>query len=158
MSDYKWTELKCLDFPTLPSFGNMRTRTTVSPTELIMSFSQNGLLKTTYWVSLSSETSASPIQADSRLTFFITHGGVGSTFEGAARGIPLAMFPLFGDQMRNARMTERNGFGIVRNATNSLLLRLRLLQIRAAWWKEVWRNSKKRAQWCWVSSVVELWL
>ncbi|GMS93562.1 hypothetical protein PENTCL1PPCAC_15737 [Pristionchus entomophagus] len=53
------------------------------------------------------------ILAHPSLSAFITHGGMGSVQEAAARGIPGIFIPIFGDQPRNAGMMERNGFGLV---------------------------------------------
>ncbi|GMT15922.1 hypothetical protein PFISCL1PPCAC_7219, partial [Pristionchus fissidentatus] len=53
------------------------------------------------------------ILGDSRLSAFITHGGMGSTQETALRGVPGIFIPVFGDQPRNAGMMEYNGFGKV---------------------------------------------
>ena len=50
---------------------------------------------------------------DPRVVLFIGHGGVASTYEAAARGVPMIFVPNFGDQMRNAQMIKRLGFGII---------------------------------------------
>ncbi|GMR37848.1 hypothetical protein PMAYCL1PPCAC_08043, partial [Pristionchus mayeri] len=51
--------------------------------------------------------------ADDRLVAFITHSGMGSTQELALRGKPGLLIPIFGDQLRNAGMMEKNGVGKV---------------------------------------------
>ncbi|KJH46551.1 UDP-glucoronosyl and UDP-glucosyl transferase [Dictyocaulus viviparus] len=51
--------------------------------------------------------------ADKRLTLFITHGGAGSMMECATQGKPMIVVPLFGDQVRNARLIEKFGVGIL---------------------------------------------
>lgn len=48
---------------------------------------------------------------DPRISLFITHGGAGSIFESAINGVPVLTIPMFGDQMRNAKIVERHGFG-----------------------------------------------
>ncbi|GMT21671.1 hypothetical protein PFISCL1PPCAC_12968, partial [Pristionchus fissidentatus] len=48
-----------------------------------------------------------------KLSLFITHGGMGSTQETAARGVPAIFVPIFGDQPRNAGLMQLNGFGRV---------------------------------------------
>uniref|UniRef100_A0A0K0FSQ8 glucuronosyltransferase n=1 Tax=Strongyloides venezuelensis TaxID=75913 RepID=A0A0K0FSQ8_STRVS len=50
---------------------------------------------------------------DERLTLFITHGGMGSTTEVAFSNVPALAVPIFGDQMRNAKLLERLEIGLV---------------------------------------------
>lgn len=40
------------------------------------------------------------------------HGGMNSIMETLNYGKPVIVVPLFGDQMRNAAIVERSGFGI----------------------------------------------
>ncbi|KHJ85113.1 glycosyltransferase family 28 protein [Oesophagostomum dentatum] len=61
---------------------------------------------------LSKWTPQNDLLADERLTLFITHGGAGSIMEGAMRGKPLIVIPLFGDQSRNAKLVVKFGFGL----------------------------------------------
>uniref|UniRef100_A0A0N5BYN7 glucuronosyltransferase n=1 Tax=Strongyloides papillosus TaxID=174720 RepID=A0A0N5BYN7_STREA len=49
---------------------------------------------------------------DERLTLFITHGGMGSTTEVAFSKVPALAVPVFGDQMRNAKLFERLEIGL----------------------------------------------
>uniref|UniRef100_A0A0K0FVA6 glucuronosyltransferase n=1 Tax=Strongyloides venezuelensis TaxID=75913 RepID=A0A0K0FVA6_STRVS len=49
---------------------------------------------------------------DERLSLFITHGGMGSTTEVAFSNVPALAVPIFGDQMRNARLLERLDIGL----------------------------------------------
>ncbi|VDP23404.1 unnamed protein product [Heligmosomoides polygyrus] len=63
---------------------------------------------------LSKWTPQGDLLADDRLTLFITHGGAGSMMESATRGKPVIVFPLFGDQTRNAKLIEKFGFGEMR--------------------------------------------
>ncbi|CAJ0589997.1 unnamed protein product [Cylicocyclus nassatus] len=67
---------------------------------------------------LSKWTPQTDILADDRLTLFITHGGAGSLFESATYGKPLIVVPLFGDQIRNARLVEKFGFGMMLDKSN----------------------------------------
>ncbi|CAI5449409.1 unnamed protein product [Caenorhabditis angaria] len=46
---------------------------------------------------------------DSRLTVFLTHGGLASTTELAILGKPCIMIPIFADQNRNAEMMKMHG-------------------------------------------------
>uniref|UniRef100_A0A1I7YIZ7 glucuronosyltransferase n=1 Tax=Steinernema glaseri TaxID=37863 RepID=A0A1I7YIZ7_9BILA len=43
---------------------------------------------------------------------FITHGGYNSLLETAIRAVPVITMSFFGDQSRNGRLAERNGWGI----------------------------------------------
>ncbi|PIO72855.1 hypothetical protein TELCIR_05196 [Teladorsagia circumcincta] len=58
--------------------------------------------------------------ADERVTLFVTHGGAGSMMESATFGKPLVVVPLFGDQIRNAKLIEKFGFGVVVEKTQLL--------------------------------------
>ncbi|KAK6046462.1 hypothetical protein COOONC_16034 [Cooperia oncophora] len=60
------------------------------------------------------------LSADDRLTLFITHGGAGSMMESAHFGKPVIVVPLFGDQLRNAKLIEKFGFGVVVEKTQLL--------------------------------------
>lgn len=51
------------------------------------------------------------ISADPRLSAFITHCGYGSLLESASYATPIIAVPIFGDQMRNAKIAEKHGFG-----------------------------------------------
>uniref|UniRef100_A0A0M3HJY8 glucuronosyltransferase n=1 Tax=Ascaris lumbricoides TaxID=6252 RepID=A0A0M3HJY8_ASCLU len=42
-----------------------------------------------------------------KLSAFVTHGGQNSVIESTNAGIPMICVPLFGDQMRNAKMAEK---------------------------------------------------
>ncbi|CAO4360901.1 unnamed protein product [Caenorhabditis nigoni] len=46
--------------------------------------------------------------SDSRLTAFVSHGGLGSTMELAYSGKPAVVIPVFADQIRNANMLARH--------------------------------------------------
>uniref|UniRef100_A0A8R1DKM2 glucuronosyltransferase n=2 Tax=Caenorhabditis japonica TaxID=281687 RepID=A0A8R1DKM2_CAEJA len=50
--------------------------------------------------------------ADSRLSAFLTHGGLGSVNELSYMGKPSILCPLFGDQLRNAKMLARHNGSI----------------------------------------------
>ncbi|KHJ84234.1 hypothetical protein OESDEN_16055 [Oesophagostomum dentatum] len=60
---------------------------------------------------LSKWTPQTDLLADPRLTLFVTHGGAGSLLESATQGKPVVVVPLFGDQMRNAKVVTKFGFG-----------------------------------------------
>ncbi|KAF7633026.1 hypothetical protein Mgra_00007607, partial [Meloidogyne graminicola] len=56
-----------------------------------------------------------------RIKLFITHSGYNSLLEAAKSGVPVLSIPFFLDQFRNARIPERNGWGI--NFDKRLLLK-----------------------------------
>ena len=55
-----------------------------------------------------------------RARVFITHGGMNSTMEGLWHGVPLAVFPQFGDQPLNASRVRELGVGVSLTATEAL--------------------------------------
>lgn len=46
------------------------------------------------------------------MRLFITHGGYNSLLESLAHGVPMLIMSFFADQHRNARVAERNGYGV----------------------------------------------
>ena len=48
---------------------------------------------------------------------FVSHGGLNSITESVHAGVPIICVPLFGDQMRNAKMVEKRGVGIILDKT-----------------------------------------
>ncbi|MCP9258839.1 UDP-glucoronosyl and UDP-glucosyl transferase family protein [Dirofilaria immitis] len=53
-----------------------------------------------------------PKETHTNLIAFITHGGMNSITEALNYGKPVIVAPIFGDQMQNAKLVERSGFGI----------------------------------------------
>ncbi|CAI5451228.1 unnamed protein product [Caenorhabditis angaria] len=62
--------------------------------------------------------------ADKRVKLFVTHGGLGSTFEVAYSGIPTIVIPLFNDQFNNAmiKMVENERYSIKAQELANVLL------------------------------------
>ncbi|CAJ0565340.1 unnamed protein product, partial [Mesorhabditis spiculigera] len=54
----------------------------------------------------------SEMLADDRVAAIMTHCGIASMYEAAARGVPMIAVPLFHDQIRNARLIERAGTSV----------------------------------------------
>lgn len=50
---------------------------------------------------------------------FITHGGAGSLYESLNAGVPVIVFPFFGDQPAAAKNAEKSGFGMKLEYTES---------------------------------------
>lgn len=55
----------------------------------------------------------SDILAHPNVVLFITHGGMASTFEGMARGVPMLCIPVFADQHRNSHKLRALGIARV---------------------------------------------
>lgn len=55
----------------------------------------------------------SDILAHPNIVLFITHGGMASTFEGMARGVPMLCIPVFADQHRNSHKLQALGIARV---------------------------------------------
>ncbi|WP_375771379.1 hypothetical protein NR798_10900 [Archangium gephyra] len=55
-----------------------------------------------------------------RARVFLTHGGMNSTMEGLWHGVPLAVFPQFGDQPLNASRVRELGLGAALSAQEAL--------------------------------------
>uniref|UniRef100_A0A914EL31 glucuronosyltransferase n=1 Tax=Acrobeloides nanus TaxID=290746 RepID=A0A914EL31_9BILA len=68
----------------------------------------------TYWAPQTS------ILSNPRVLAFVTHGGYNSMLEVAKFGVPVLVLPFFGDQFRNGRVSERNGWGKVFNKVKLL--------------------------------------
>lgn len=47
--------------------------------------------------------------AHPKAKLFITHGGTHGIYEGICNGVPMLMFPLFGDQGENVKRLLRHG-------------------------------------------------
>ncbi|KHJ75958.1 hypothetical protein OESDEN_24423 [Oesophagostomum dentatum] len=52
---------------------------------------------------------------DSRMSLFITHGGMNSMLEAMFHGVPMIVVPLFGDQQLNSKNIQRRGIGTLVN-------------------------------------------
>ncbi|VDN41099.1 unnamed protein product [Gongylonema pulchrum] len=65
------------------------------------------------------------------LRVFITHCGLNSLFESAYAGVPLICIPLFGDQLRNAKIVEKRGISISlhKNTLSSMALKTAINEI-----------------------------
>uniref|UniRef100_A0A0N4ZLT5 UDP-glucuronosyltransferase n=1 Tax=Parastrongyloides trichosuri TaxID=131310 RepID=A0A0N4ZLT5_PARTI len=69
---------------------------------------------------------------DKRLSLFVTHAGMGSTTEAAFSNAPVLAVPVFGDQMRNAKLFERLEIGLTIDKEvlrNSIVFREKILEI-----------------------------
>uniref|UniRef100_A0A0N5BUV5 glucuronosyltransferase n=1 Tax=Strongyloides papillosus TaxID=174720 RepID=A0A0N5BUV5_STREA len=80
---------------------------------------------------------------DERLSLFITHGGMGSITELSFRGVPAVIIPILGDQYRNAKLVERQNYGIIMDKldlTNSSIL---MRNIKTLLNDETYKNNAK---------------
>ncbi|KAK0397909.1 hypothetical protein QR680_002330 [Steinernema hermaphroditum] len=73
---------------------------------------------------------------------FITHGGYNSLLETAIRAVPVITMSFFGDQSRNGRIAERNGWGIRVDKTKVA----ESPQVLIAALQDILNNSKYKAQ------------
>ncbi|XP_049793182.1 UDP-glycosyltransferase UGT5-like isoform X11 [Schistocerca nitens] len=60
----------------------------------------------------------SDILAHKNVRAFITHGGLLSTQEATARGVPLVGIPVFGDQLLNMAQAQRQGYAVTLAVSN----------------------------------------
>ncbi|CAD5224033.1 unnamed protein product [Bursaphelenchus okinawaensis] len=60
------------------------------------------------------------VLAHDRLKLFITHGGYNSIMEASRYSVPLLLIGMFGDQPRNSKLVERNGWGLSLDKTSLL--------------------------------------
>uniref|UniRef100_A0A0K0FG86 glucuronosyltransferase n=1 Tax=Strongyloides venezuelensis TaxID=75913 RepID=A0A0K0FG86_STRVS len=82
---------------------------------------------------------------DKRISLFITHGGMGSITELSFRGVPTLLIPIIGDQYKNAKLVERQNYGIIMDKldlTNPNILKKILIQF----WKM--RHINIMLKWC----------
>lgn len=49
---------------------------------------------------------------------FVSHGGMNSLTESVRAGVPIVCIPLFGDQMRNAKMVEKRHVAVLLDKQN----------------------------------------
>uniref|UniRef100_A0A183GNU4 glucuronosyltransferase n=1 Tax=Heligmosomoides polygyrus TaxID=6339 RepID=A0A183GNU4_HELPZ len=84
-------------------------------TTFIWKYEEKGATLTAHLknVYLSTWVPQNALLGDSRLTVFVTHGGLGSVTELAHMGRAAILIPIFGDQTRNALMFSKHGGGIV---------------------------------------------
>ncbi|CAD5232606.1 unnamed protein product [Bursaphelenchus xylophilus] len=60
------------------------------------------------------------VLAHPRTKLFITHGGYNSIMEASQFSVPLLLIGMFGDQPRNSKLVERNGWGLSLDKTSLL--------------------------------------
>ncbi|CAI5438986.1 unnamed protein product [Caenorhabditis angaria] len=81
---------------------------------------------------------------DERITAFLTHGGLGSTNELAYCGKPALMIPIFGDQVRNAKMFIRHGGAIVLKKEDLSDYEIVKNSIRSILYDDTFKQNSKR--------------
>uniref|UniRef100_A0A915B6U5 glucuronosyltransferase n=1 Tax=Parascaris univalens TaxID=6257 RepID=A0A915B6U5_PARUN len=81
--------------------------------------------------------------AHPNLRAFISHGGMNSVTESTHAGVPIVCIPLFGDQMRNAKMIERRNVAYVIDK-NNLTKNSLSYALNAVLFDPSYRNSARR--------------
>uniref|UniRef100_A0A9J2PIP0 glucuronosyltransferase n=1 Tax=Ascaris lumbricoides TaxID=6252 RepID=A0A9J2PIP0_ASCLU len=81
--------------------------------------------------------------AHPNLRAFVSHGGMNSVAESTHAGIPIVCIPLFGDQMRNAKMIERRNVAYIIDK-NNLTKHSLSHALNAVLFDPSYRNSAKR--------------
>uniref|UniRef100_A0A0N5B374 glucuronosyltransferase n=1 Tax=Strongyloides papillosus TaxID=174720 RepID=A0A0N5B374_STREA len=80
---------------------------------------------------------------DERLSLFVTHGGMGSITELSFRGVPAVVIPVQGDQYRNAKLVERQNYGIIMDKSDLTNPDILIRNIRTVLEDETFINNAK---------------
>uniref|UniRef100_A0A0K0F3H4 glucuronosyltransferase n=1 Tax=Strongyloides venezuelensis TaxID=75913 RepID=A0A0K0F3H4_STRVS len=80
---------------------------------------------------------------DERISLFVTHGGIGSITELSFIGIPTLVIPIMGDQNRNAKLVERQNYGISMNKLDLKDPDILIKNIKIILGDETYRNNAK---------------
>ncbi|KHN88814.1 UDP-glucuronosyltransferase 1-2, partial [Toxocara canis] len=81
--------------------------------------------------------------AHPKLSAFVTHGGQNSVTESTHAGIPMICVPLFGDQMRNAKMAEKRNVALIVDKKEITADRL-TVAVRTVLYNQTYGFSAKR--------------
>uniref|UniRef100_A0A0K0F3H6 glucuronosyltransferase n=1 Tax=Strongyloides venezuelensis TaxID=75913 RepID=A0A0K0F3H6_STRVS len=87
--------------------------------------------------------SQSDLLNDDRLSLFITHGGMGSITELSFRGVPAVVIPVVGDQYRNAKLVERQNYGIIMDKSDLTNPDILIKNIKTVLDDETYKNNAK---------------
>uniref|UniRef100_A0A0K0F3H8 glucuronosyltransferase n=1 Tax=Strongyloides venezuelensis TaxID=75913 RepID=A0A0K0F3H8_STRVS len=80
---------------------------------------------------------------DKRISLFITHGGMGSITELSFRGVPTLLIPILGDQYKNAKLVERQNYGIIMDKSDLANPDILIKNIKTVLNDETYKNNAK---------------
>ncbi|CAJ0576930.1 unnamed protein product, partial [Mesorhabditis spiculigera] len=101
--------IKAADMPMQMKRSIVDTARNMPEVQFIWKYEGDDILHAPENLLLSKWTPQSQLLRDSRISLFVTHGGLASCYEASYSGTPMVIVPLFADQPRNAMMMRRHG-------------------------------------------------
>ncbi|CAJ0936264.1 unnamed protein product, partial [Mesorhabditis belari] len=101
--------IQAKDMPVAMKTSILETARSMPDVQFIWKYEEDDILNAPENLILSKWTPQAELLKDSRLSLFVTHGGLASCYESSHSGTPMVIVPLFADQPRNAMMMRRHG-------------------------------------------------